>query len=215
MNDQRMNTDTSLMSRLLIRTDTDRTVGTGHFMRMFALAQAWQDGGGEGLVVACENMAALEERFASEGIAVECVAGPRGSLEEARTTLQRARNWGAGAIAVDGPWFGSEYQSELSREAVLLVVDDEGACAPYYADVIVNQNLHARSDMYEERPDGAVLLLGTRYALLRREFCQIADCLSTRAQVRTILVALGGSDPADMTSKVVPVSYTHLTLPTI
>ncbi|MFM8983470.1 MAG: hypothetical protein ACKOLA_11305 [Spartobacteria bacterium] len=46
-------------STLLIRTDASVSMGTGHVMRMIALAQAWQDGGGEAVFLCAEITPAL------------------------------------------------------------------------------------------------------------------------------------------------------------
>src|SRR5262249_15820042 len=68
---------------LILRADASRAGGTGHFMRTLALAQAWLDGGGDARWLVSEAPDALVERITREGIDVQWVDAPPGSLEDA------------------------------------------------------------------------------------------------------------------------------------
>jgi len=174
-------------------------------MRCLALAQAWQDRGGEVLFVMCTKVSALESRLVSEGIRIVHLKVPPGSYEDAKETVTLALDSDSSWIVVDGYHFESEYQKIIKDSGVsLLCIDDNGHANHYYADIVLNQNLHANEGLYKKRAPLTKLLLGTRYVLLRREFWQWRGWRRTVPKVaRKVLVTLGGSDPNNITKKII------------
>ncbi|MFQ5890816.1 MAG: PseG/SpsG family protein, partial [Gemmatimonadota bacterium] len=75
----------------------------------------------------------------------------------------------------------------------VLVIDDQAHSEHYFADVVLNQNLHAHEGLYRRREAYTRLLLGTRFVLLRREFLKWRSWRRrTPVIARRILVTLGG-----------------------
>jgi UDP-2,4-diacetamido-2,4,6-trideoxy-beta-L-altropyranose hydrolase len=172
-------------------------------MRCLALAQAWQDAGGLTTFVMAESTTAVEERLADEGMGLLRIQGePGNDLDSSQVRTLSRKNcpvW----VVVDGYKFGEHYQRALKNEGLrVLLIDDNGRSGTYAADVVLNQNLHADENLYRERETYTRLLLGTDYALLRREF------VSSRAQRAIpsagckLLVSMGGSDPENVTLRV-------------
>lgn len=193
-----------MVEPLLIRADASPEIGTGHVMRCLALAQAWQADGSSATFVGSMT-SALERRLAEENIEVRSLDVGAGSLDDADETARHARNLGASWVVVDGYHFGGEYQRRL-REAGLrmLFIDDYGHADWYGADLVLNQNIDAEESLYEPRADHADLLLGPKFALLRKEFWPWRS--PRRRPRRTadhVLVTLGGADPKNLTEKVV------------
>ena len=189
---------------LVIRTDVSTQMGTGHLMRCLALAQAWLDADGQVMFVLATESSVMETRLVAEGIQVVHLSTTHGSPEDARNTTDLAQQMQASWVVVDGYHFGAEYQKILKKAGLsLLFVDDYGHAEHYYADIVLNQNIDADEVLYVKREPYTRLLLGTRYALLRREFWQWRGWKrKTPSVAQKILVTLGGADPDNATLKV-------------
>jgi UDP-2,4-diacetamido-2,4,6-trideoxy-beta-L-altropyranose hydrolase len=187
---------------LVIRADASIAMGTGHVMRCLALAQAWQDVNGDVVFAMAESTAAIARRLQDEGIEIarlECRPGSADDAEEIASTCQRqCAEW----IVVDGYHFDLEYQQRLKDAGLkLLLIDDSGQVGPYIADVVLNQNVHAAKVSYRNRATDTRLLLGPRYALLRREFRSWCKHQRPVARIaRNLLITMGGSDPQNVTA---------------
>jgi len=190
---------------LLIRTDASIQIGTGHLMRCLALAQAWQDAGGQAVFLMATKAPALESRLQSEGMEIVHLLVQSGSIDDAIQTSYYAHQVGADWIVVDGYHFGTDYQRIIKNQKCrLLLIDDLGSFEYYYADLILNQNVYAHEELYRNREPYTQLLLGTRYALLRREFLKWRGWKREIPDVaRKVLVTMGGSDPDNVTLKVI------------
>ena len=197
-------------STLLIRADASVSIGTGHIMRMIALGQAWQAQGGEVHFLCAEITPALEQRLASEGFhlsRIHAVLGSKEDLEQTShlisETLQADRQ--NARVVLDGYHFGSDYQLGIKAAGFkLLVVDDYGHADFYHADWVLNQNISAREELYDKRSPDTKLLLGPKFAMLRKEFLDYKGRQRKIAPVaKKILVTLGGSDPDNVTLKVI------------
>ena len=191
--------------KLLIRADGNARMGTGHVMRCLSLAQGWRRAGGEACFVLAEATPALEQRLQSEGFNVARLSAPAGSAGDAGETARLARERGIGWVVVDGYHFDADFQRAIKTAGVrLLVVDDYGHASHYSADYILNQNLYATAGLYTQREPHTRLLLGTRYALLRQQFNEWRGWEREFPSVaRKVLVTLGGSDPDNVTGKIV------------
>jgi UDP-2,4-diacetamido-2,4,6-trideoxy-beta-L-altropyranose hydrolase len=174
-------------------------------MRCLALAQAWHDAGGHCVFAMAETTPAVERRLREESIDVEQLSAEVGTAEDAKETARLAGRKNASWIVVDGYRFGSAYQLEIKAAGFkLLFVDDNVHADTYSADLVLNQNLHATASLYAKREPYTVLLLGPRYAMLRREFRRWRDWRREIPPVgRKILVTMGGSDPGNLTIRAI------------
>jgi len=193
-----------LADTLIIRADASVAIGTGHVMRCLALAQAWQDAGGSVVFAMAESTPAIDSRFRSEGMEIVHLDVSPNSLQDSRAFAALAFNRRAVWAVVDGYRFDSEYQHNLKNAGLkLLLVDDLGQYERYFADIILNQNVHAREQMYASREAYTRLLLGPRFAMLRRDFRPWGQWRREIApNGRKVLVMMGGSDPDNVTATV-------------
>jgi len=189
---------------LVIRADAGCKMGTGHVMRCLALAEAWHDRGGNAVLVTARHHPGLDARLAAAGIETAHVSALPGSSEDARETVEIAQRCQAAWVAVDGYHFLADYQRYIKRSGLsLLMLDDYGHAERYWGDVVLNQNLHAEEILYRSREPYTRLLLGTRYALLRREFRNRQGPPRAIPRVaRRLLITMGGADPDNVTLRV-------------
>ncbi|QKQ73548.1 UDP-2,4-diacetamido-2,4,6-trideoxy-beta-L-altropyranose hydrolase [Nostoc sp. TCL240-02] len=191
--------------KLFIRADASTQIGTGHIMRCLALAQSWQDAGGQAIFVMATEAPNFKTRLKSEGMEVIHLPIQLGSTEDAEETAKLARQFNVSWIVVDGYYFGAKYQEIIKEfELKLLLIDDYGHAKQYHADIILNQNIHANEGLYINRQPYTQLLLGTSYSLLRREFWQWREWQRSLPPIaKKLLVTLGGADPDNVTLKVI------------
>jgi len=193
------------MQTLVFRPDGGAKIGTGHVMRCLALAQAWMDAGGRASFVMSRGTEMLDARIGSEKTGIARFADEPHGAVDARCTVDVARELDATWVVVDGYEFRAEYQDRVRASGLsVMYIDDNGDAPEYVADAVLNQNSYASSALYPRVQSQTELLLGTRYALLRREFA------SWRGHERRIppvaqrlLITLGGADLDDATSLVV------------
>jgi UDP-2,4-diacetamido-2,4,6-trideoxy-beta-L-altropyranose hydrolase len=172
-------------------------------MRCIALSQAWREAGGEAVLATTMSPGDLENRLIAEGLSIHRLAAEAGSAQDAIATAALAQDIGADRAVVDGYHFMGKYQRLLKDAGIrTIVIDDNGHAEHYWADAVLNQNLHARETLYSSREADVRMLLGPRYALLRKEFWRWRGWRRLYTEEATrVLVTFGGSDPANATSK--------------
>jgi len=180
-------------------------MGTGHVMRCLALAQAWQDAGGRAVFAMAEGSPAIRQRLLTENIEVVEAESRPGSGNDATHLTGLARRLAVNWVVVDGYHFGANYQRDLKAAGLkVLFLDDNGHAGHYSADLVLNQNVHAGQSFYQDREVYTRLLLGPRYAMLRREFERWREWKREIAAIGCkVLVTMGGSDPDNVTARVI------------
>jgi UDP-2,4-diacetamido-2,4,6-trideoxy-beta-L-altropyranose hydrolase len=199
------------MRNIFIRADSTAQIGAGHLMRCLALAQAWQDEGGEATFISHCESDQIKQRILDEGFDFVPIEKPYPNPKDLSVTLKllsaisyqlsTANLW----FVIDGYHFDAAYQKQIKDEGYrLLWIGDYGQADHYYADLVLNQNISADESLYIHREPYTRLLLGTRYVLLRREFKKWRGWRREIPVVaRKVLVTLGGGDPDNVTLKVI------------
>ena len=181
-------------------------------MRCLAFAQAWKERGGRVIFLSfCENQT-LEKRIIDEGFDLMPIKRPHPHPDDLKIVLDILQRYAPCSkpdalspwLVLDGYHFTPEYQKAIRGAGIhLLVIDDMNHLPHYHADILLNQNIHSEELHYTCEPE-TTLLLGTRYALLRKEFWPWQEFKGETPEIaRKILVTLGGGDPDDVTLRVI------------
>lgn len=182
------------LGTILIRADASASIGTGHVMRCLALAQEWRDAGGKAVFAMAESVPGIEAKLAEECCDIVRIAANTSS-EDATSTIALARAHAADWMALDGYRFDCSYQLQIKNAGFkLLLVDDVSGDGQFPADIILNQNVHAKEEMYSNRSPYTRCLLGPRFAMLRREFRTVVPHVSRSSN--RVLIMMGGSGSA-------------------
>ena len=138
---------------LLVRADVGPQIGSGHFMRCLALAQAWQEHGGTAIFLMAPGAGTLASRLKHNNISEVRLSSQPGSSADAKETSEIALRHQAAWVALDGYQFSSNYQRTLKDKiAHLLLFDDVADAERYYADLLLNQNAYATAEIYGTAP---------------------------------------------------------------
>ncbi|MGE0700348.1 MAG: UDP-2,4-diacetamido-2,4,6-trideoxy-beta-L-altropyranose hydrolase [Hyphomicrobiaceae bacterium] len=201
--------------------DAGWRIGSGHVMRCLTIASALREAGID-CTFLCRahdgHMGAAIER-AGFPVRLEPVdpeyarrddyAGWRGaSLDsDIRATVTAVAETGAEMLIVDHYGLDAELERALRAHVRGIVVLDDLYDKPHDCDVLIDQNIGHRPEYFDGLvPSAAVRLVGADFAPLRQEFAERREAaLARRANVeepRTLLVAVGGSDSLDVTSRV-------------
>jgi len=189
---------------LLVRADASVASGTGHVMRCLALAQAWQDAGGRVVFVMAECLPQIQNRLQANSVEVVPIQVEPGTTEDSQRTFETAGLSRSDWVVVDGYRFSAAYQHALKSSGLkVLFLDDNAHCDYYWADLVLNQNPYADPALYANRSSETRLLVGLKYALLRREFRRFAAWQrSIPAVALKVLITLGGTDGGNFTLRV-------------
>jgi len=195
---------------LIIRSDANANIGIGHVMRCIALGQAWKDLGGDVTFLCCCERKILRQRIIEEGFHFIPINKAHPDPDDLYSTLellsanQHAQLAKSPWLVLDGYHFTTNYQKTIRKNGYkLLIIDDMAHLDHYYANIILNQNIHASGLHYSCQRE-TIKLLGCKYVLLRKEFIDYkVGMRKIPDKANKILVTLGGEDSENVTLKVI------------
>jgi UDP-2,4-diacetamido-2,4,6-trideoxy-beta-L-altropyranose hydrolase len=185
---------------LLVRADASAQIGVGHVMRCSALAQAWQDDGGDVVFLSHELPSDAAEPWRTGGIALREQPHMPGSENDAHATAAEARACGACWTVADSYAFGPRFFQQVRQSGThVLAFDDEGKVDCAAASLVL------RPWRMAAEPE-ANHLDGPAYALLRQEFAAALELpREIPVQARKFLLTLGGGDPENWTGRLLQI----------
>jgi UDP-2,4-diacetamido-2,4,6-trideoxy-beta-L-altropyranose hydrolase len=204
---------------IAFRVDASSQIGTGHFMRCLTLADVLHTHGARIRFVSRHMPDHLSRMLADRAHELRLLGGARhddgsGDLlhshwlgasqntDATETNEQLAdRDWDW--LVVDHYALDSRWESAFDDTAARVLVIDDVADRRHECDVLLDQTLHGtmHSRYAGKVPANCEMLLGPRYALIRKEFCDRRDAVGDRTgPIRRILVFFGGIDAENHTS---------------
>lgn len=169
--------------KVAFRVDISDNIGTGHYMRMSVLAEAFKD-----LGCCCTIFTGQDEPIDYTDFKI-CI--------------------------LDTYEVNDEYIAALHSPNRVFVCYDDNALYTYNCDILLNANFHAKDLSFKFSGDSPQMLLGSQYALLRREF-QESNPVIIKKNAQRVLLCFGGADVRSFTPFVIKalqnVPELHLTV---
>lgn len=209
-------TKASSYTPVLLRADAGGRLGTGHLMRMLALAQACMRRGLEVSMAFAQCPSELISRVEAYGISCYPIGTfTPGSIDDAKATLGLSRQLDCQWAVTDGYHFKDNYQRHIKRGDIsLMCVDDYDYSGQWYCDILLNQNLDAEKCFtYPGKHIHTELLLGSSYCLLREEFISQPNIQNEWSKIEHLVITMGGTDPDNSTQstlellELIPLDY--------
>lgn len=192
------------MNTLIFRVDSYSSIGTGHLMRCFALAQHWKEKGGNAVFITYCESDFLINKLKRERFNINLLSSPYPDPKDLDYTKDIYFFYKDAWVILDGYQFDTKHQKFIKDSGKkLLVIDDIAHLDYYYADIILNQNLHA-SDLNYNCDKYTELLRGTKYLILRKEFMKWRGLKrKIPVIVKRVLILMGGADKQNFTEKII------------
>lgn len=212
---------------VVFRTDASLNIGTGHVMRCLTLADALHEKGADCLFICREQPGSLLELIRQRGFKAHALPTARrnvtvgeppseshsshetippiASAVDAEQTLALLGGASVDWLVVDHYGLGLEWEQVMRASEALVLVIDDLADRHHDCDLLLDQNfVEDLGGRYDRLVPGRTRqLLGPRYALLRREFLDVAN-RTRRSELGGVLrffVFFGGTDPTGETAK--------------
>ncbi len=192
-----------IRNNVVFRCDGAPHIGLGHVMRCLSLADGLRREGFAHITFMSKD---YDERILSKireyGFEVETIPHRADPDEDLSRLIEIARRSDSPVVITDSYDIDAHYLKKLKEERVILVSIDDLAQIHFPSDVVLNQNIYALEMNYSAE-SYTKLLLGQKYALLRREFLERR---SARRMVEkkggSVLVTMGGGDQDNQTLRV-------------
>ena len=185
---------------ILIRVDASVEIGTGHFVRQIALAQLLIDEGFKVYFLTKTKNGPLVEQAQKEGVVIRFLSNQISLLRDAEETVKLAQEIASKWVILDGYPFVTDYQKTIKAVGLKLMCIDDIAQCHFVADIVLNQNTEDLS-IYSVEPY-TTLLMGPKYALLRREFRHYSANKIIKQHMTDVMITMGGSDEKNMTGTI-------------
>jgi len=210
--------------KIAIRVDVSSQIGAGHFMRCLTLADSLKSAGGEVLFLCASPPQEYADMLATRGHGLTNLETgdtsfheptlahshwlKTGQLYDARETIKALGDDTWDWIVVDHYALDEKWESAVRTFARNIFVIDDIADRNHYCDLLLDQNFYVDADAryVNKIPRDCILLLGPKYALLRKEFRELRKKATPRnTGIKRIIIMFGGSDVDDCTGRTIDV----------
>jgi pseudaminic acid biosynthesis-associated protein PseG len=188
------------MLKVAIRADGGSKIGMGHITRCLALAEELKCEKCD-ITFITKNIEAVTKKLIEEKF--KFIALP--DLQTEEIIYMKEKTKGFDVLITDSYDINFKYLDEIKKTGIFLVtVDDLNSLESYPSDIVINGNIYAEDLNYKATYGQTKFLLGTKYALLRKEFRNIPP-KEIKDTAENILITMGGSDPSGFTLKILEI----------
>lgn len=179
---------------IVFRCDASPELGFGHLMRCRILAEALHERGERCVMVGPDASYAKPEDSVTFIDWVPVKEWHSSELEATRL-VEIARKYRASWLVLDDYRVNEAFQLLIRAAGLEWLQFDGHADKPLWADIVVNANPAMKQEEYQAvlHNKEAKLLLGPKFAMLRKEFREVKQRDSSRLILR-VLVTFGGGD---------------------
>ncbi len=189
-----------MATTLVIRCDASSERGLGHFVRCLALADAWVTAGGRAVFAMRADRQIGVARARAAGHRIASLLPPVGD-EDPKRLIEVALAERAAWVAVDHYDLDERFLGAIAAAGFRSLAIDDLAAHPFPVDLLVSA-AGGRARPYATRADTR-RLLGPSYTLIREAYRRARPARPTTRAAGSIVVAFGGSDPEDWTTRIV------------
>jgi UDP-2,4-diacetamido-2,4,6-trideoxy-beta-L-altropyranose hydrolase len=194
--------------QFVFRVDSSSTIGSGHFMRCLAIADAYRDIAGRSVFVCADVNAPCQQLADEKGIPIRRLSSKTGSTDDALELVAIASELAAGEVLLDGYGFDGKYRKFLRSKKLSVVVLDDSEQIPDETDLVINQNFHAQTI---KKNTNDVDLLGLKYCLLGKKYFKWRNWKRKITDSgHRILICFGGGDNIDSIQKSIDAVVQHM-----
>ncbi len=193
------------MVKAIFRVDASDTIGLGHLMRCFALAECLQNKKEQCIFVIKDYSPDIRRLISQRGYRFEIIRYVLDGKNDALRLITYIKKYKPRFVILDSYSFDAAYLKTIKNNTECFLVSIYGILKKdYFSDVIINYNPLAKNGDYLKRiKKDMLLLLGLKYFLLRSEFIEAKrNRRKAHGSKLRLLVSFGGSDPKNITFKV-------------
>lgn len=198
----------------LFRADAGTNMGIGHVMRCLTLADMATSRGHRCRFVCREQpghmIDAIDSRGYSVAVLARKISGPEwlgaSEDEDAAETLALLAQTPSHWVVTDNYAIGAIWERKFRQRGAKVLAIDDLADRSHDCNILLDQTLgRAATDYASWVPADALVLAGASMALLRPSFAAARANVRPRVShtVSKLLISLGGSDAANLTSVVI------------
>jgi len=209
--------------KIVFRVDSSHLIGTGHVMRCLTLAEYCRDRGDDVAFVCRDHPGNISGLVEQQGF--NLLRLPYKAESESDSPTDEYASWlsvpweldaaqSQATIAnstarvdwlvVDHYALDNRWQNQLRSVADRIMVIDDLANRPHECDLLLDHNFYQNPHQRYLNlvPSDCLSLLGSEYALLRKQFSRTRQTLRIRTgRVKNVLVFFGGADYTNETEK--------------
>ena len=175
------------LRKILFRTDSSSTIGTGHIMRDLVLASRYKDAK---VIFATQNLEGnINYKIKEAGY--ELIFLNSNDVDEFVDVVEK---YSADMVVIDHYGIDAKYEQSLKEKTGVKILAFDDTYEKHHCDILLNHNISADASRYKELvPKECELWCGAEHTLLREEFMQPFPP-KQKSVTTKVLVAMGGVD---------------------